>query len=258
MGISILDKIAEQKRIRVDDARRKRPVSTLERECGKPVPLLVKENKSIIAECKKGSPSKGIFLEKYFPADIAREYESGGASAISVITEEDFFFGSVQDLVNVREAVKIPILRKDFVVDEYMIYEAYSIGADAVLLIAEMLDKYALKDFYDCALSLGLSVLVESHDERNLERSLLLEKAFAGINARDLTDFSIDIMRARGLLKIIPPERISVAESGIRSIDDVKSLSQSGFDAFLIGEEFVLSRDRRASVGAFAAAAKGI
>jgi indole-3-glycerol phosphate synthase len=188
---------------------------------------------------KKASPSKGILRENFKPADIARSYEEHGAACLSVLTDVQFFQGSARYLEEARGACTLPALRKDFMVDEYQVYEAKAWGADCILLIAACLDDARMADLEACASSLGLSVLVEVHDHRELERSLRLRTPLLGINNRNLHNFDTNIENTIALLPDVPDDRIAVTESGISTRADVLRLRESGVHAFLVGEAFM-------------------
>jgi indole-3-glycerol phosphate synthase len=254
MGMTILEKIVEKKKERVASLKKEKPFYSLERQFAPVKPFLQKGRASLIAECKKGSPSKGVISEMYKPVATALHYERGGASALSVLTEEDFFYGSTADFTAVRNSVSLPMIRKDFIFDEYQIKESWAIGADAILFIVASLSDSQMKELYEKAKSYNLSVLVEAHDENEIERALLLENAIIGINARNLKDFSVDIERIAAMRSLIPAERIAVAESGITSIEAAKLLRSRGFDAFLVGEYFMRSDNPESRVKSFVSA----
>lgn len=195
---------------------------------------LAKPEISIIGEVKKASPSLGRISSKISLKDRIEEYNVS-VDAISCLTEEDHFHGNVDDLKEIRKMSPLPIIRKDFMIEEYQFYEAKVIGADAVLLIAAILDDVQLKDFYDLATELGLDALVETHDEWEMERALKLNAEIIGVNNRDLRDFTIRLDTTRRLSKMVPQDKILVAESGIATAYDVKFLKESRVDAFLIG-----------------------
>ncbi len=203
---------------------------------------------SFICECKKASPSKGVIAGDYPYTEIARGYEEAGAAAISVLTEEDYFLGSMDHLKVVTRTVKIPVLRKDFTVDPYMIYEACAGGASAILLICAILEDGQLREYREIADSLGLSALVEAHDEREVERALDSGARIVGVNNRDLRDFSVDIRNSIRLRTMVPAGVLYVSESGIRTPEDVGTLYRAGTDAVLIGETLMRSPDRRAEL----------
>lgn len=197
----------------------------------------------LIAEVKKASPSKGVIREDFDPLEIARIYEDSGAACISVLTDRRFFQGSLDYISLIRPAVAIPLLRKDFIIDAYQIFEARARGADAVLLIAACLEKSQLEDYMGIAGELALDVLVEAHTYKELDRALLAGAEIIGINNRDLSTFTVDIGTTLSLINDIPDDRIVVSESGIRSRDDVLRLQQAGVDAILVGESLMRERD---------------
>lgn len=192
----------------------------------------------IIAEFKRKSPSKGIINDQVQPLDVAAAYEKYGASGISVLTDHDFFGGSFDDILAVRNHVHIPVLRKDFMIDEYQFYEAKSIGADAVLLIAACLSPLQVQEFTDLAHELELEVLLEIHTEEEL-RHFNPEIDLVGINNRNLKDFKVDLQHSVRLKELLPKDTLSVAESGIYSLEDFRYLKDKGFDGFLMGEYFM-------------------
>lgn len=204
---------------------------------------LVKDGISIIAEIKKASPSKGLISENFEPIKMANEYQKGGADAISVLTERRFFGGDDRYLSCIKAQVPLPVLRKDFVVDVWQIYQSRLIGSDAILLICAILDKEELKKFHIIANMLGMDCLVEVHDERELDVALEVGAEIIGINNRNLNDFSIDLETTERLIKFLPSDKIVVAESGIRSINDVSYMVSLGVDALLVGEAFVRSEN---------------
>jgi indole-3-glycerol phosphate synthase len=197
----------------------------------------------LIAEVKKASPSKGVIRDEFDPVAIAKIYEDSGASCLSVLTEKKFFQGSLEYLGQIRKAVQLPLLRKDFIIDEYQIHEARAAGADAILLIAACLVKQQIEDYLSLARQLGLDVLVESHTYKELDRSLRAGATLVGINNRDLTTFTVSLQTTLDLLNDIPDDRIVVSESGIRTRDDVVKLHQAGVDAVLVGESLMREKD---------------
>ena len=203
---------------------------------------------SFICEVKKSSPSKGVIAAEFPYLAIAREYEAAGAAAISCLTEPDFFLGSDEYLREIAAAVKIPVLRKDFTVDPYMIYEAKVLGASAVLLICAILSDEELLEYGKIARALGLSALVEAHDEREVERALRVEHSIIGVNNRDLKTFTVDCRNSVRLRKMVPDDRLFVSESGIRTAEDIAVLRQNGTDAVLIGETLMRSPDKAAAL----------
>jgi len=197
----------------------------------------------LIAEVKKASPSKGVIREDFDPVKIAGIYEESGASCLSVLTEKKFFQGSLDYLGQIRKSVSLPLLRKDFIIDEYQIHEARAFGADAVLLIAACLEKGQMEEYLGIAAGLALDVLVESHTYKELDKSLLAGAQLVGINNRDLFTFTVSLQTTIDLLKDIPDDRIVVSESGIRTRDDVVMLQKAGVDAILVGESLMREKD---------------
>lgn len=201
---------------------------------------------SFICEVKKASPSKGVIAEHFPYVEIAQSYEAAGASAISVLTEPDYFQGSDRYLEEVVHAVTIPVLRKDFTVDPYMVYQAKVLGASAILLICAILDDGELREYSAMAESLGLSVLTEAHDETEVERALRGGARIVGVNNRDLKTFQVDVKNSIRLRSLVPPDVIFVSESGIRGPEDTKLLYENGTDAVLIGETLMRCSDKKA------------
>jgi len=193
----------------------------------------------VIAEVKKASPSKGVIRPDFRPGEIARSYERGGAACLSVLTDEDFFQGSDAYLQEARAACSLPVLRKDFTIDEYQVVEARVLGADCILLIVAALDDAKLRELFDCATSIGLDVLVEVHDAEELERALALGGGLLGINNRNLRNFEVSIDTTLALRERVPQSRRIVTESGILSTTDVAKMREAGIDAFLVGEAFM-------------------
>jgi indole-3-glycerol phosphate synthase len=206
---------------------------------------------SVIAEVKRSSPSKGALAEISNPAQLAALYEKGGASVISVLTEQRRFGGSLQDFVEVRSRVSTPMLRKDFIVNEYLVRESRAFGADLLLLIVAALDDVQLQDFYALARELGMKVLIEVHDASELERALKVDPEIIGVNARNLKTLEIDLNNFTSLLPRVPSNIYSIAESGIATIDDVKLARSAGAQAILVGETLVKSGDPVASITEF-------
>ncbi|MFK7955252.1 MAG: indole-3-glycerol phosphate synthase TrpC [Lysobacterales bacterium] len=202
----------------------------------------------VIAEIKKASPSKGLIREDFDPVWLAGSYDQGGATCLSVLTDEAFFQGHDQYLKDVRLACSLPLLRKDFVVDAYQVYEARVLGADCILLIVSALGDAALLELSILALELGLDVLIEVHDEDELERALTLPEGLIGVNNRNLRTFETRIQTTIDLLPKMPPDRLLVTESGIASSEDVSQLQQAGISAFLIGETFMRAPDPGAAL----------
>ena len=197
----------------------------------------------LIAEVKKASPSKGVIREDFDPLRIAGTYEEAGASCLSVLTEKRYFQGSIDYLGSIRRAVSLPLLRKDFIVDEYQIFEARAAGADAILLIAACLERRQIEDYLGIAAHLGLDVLVESHTYQELDKSLHAGARIVGINNRDLSSFTVSLQTTFDLLTDIPDDRTVVSESGIRTRDDVVRLEKAGVDAVLVGESLMREKD---------------
>jgi len=203
---------------------------------------------SFICECKKASPSKGLIAPEFPYLDIAREYEAAGADAVSVLTEPKWFLGRDEYLEQIAAAVKIPCLRKDFVVDEYMIDQAKTLGAAAVLLICAILDEPHLRDYIARCDELGLSALVEAHDEAEIETALRAGARIIGVNNRNLKDFSVDTGNSGRLRSLVPDGVLFVAESGVSTAADVAALREAGVDAVLIGEALMRAPDKRAKL----------
>ncbi|HJV34681.1 indole-3-glycerol phosphate synthase TrpC [Geomonas sp.] len=198
---------------------------------------------AIIAEVKKGSPSKGVIRPDFDPLEIASIYQDNGASCLSVLTDQHFFLGHLGYLALIREQVSLPLLRKDFIFDPYQIYQARAAGADAILLIAAMLDLPQLRDFHALARELALDVLLEVHDERELETALKTDCTMIGINNRNLRTFGVDIATSERLAAQIPEGRLIVAESGINRREEIVRLTEKGLHAFLIGESLMRETD---------------
>ena len=248
----ILDEIAAKTRERV--ARCKENVSleemkkkalSLPAETGFPFEKqLKKDGVSFICEIKKASPSKGVIAEHFPYLDIAAEYEKIGADCISVLTEPDYFMGSTEYLKEIHEKVDVPLLRKDFTVDEYMIYEAKVIGASAVLLICSLLNEETLREWITLSHSLGLSALVEAHDEEEIQMAVRTGARIIGVNNRNLKTFEVDINNCIRQRKHIPSDILFVAESGIKGPEEIKALRKNKVDAVLIGETMMRSPDK--------------
>ncbi|MBO5526241.1 MAG: indole-3-glycerol phosphate synthase TrpC [Clostridia bacterium] len=248
--MTILDTIAEATRERVALKKKAFPLA----DCKKAALSLPKgertfedmrETMSFICECKKASPSKGVIAPTFPYLDIAREYERAGAFAISVLTEPKWFLGKDEYLKEISETVSIPCLRKDFTVDEYMLYEAKTLGAKAVLLIVSLLDAHKLKAYREIAEGLGMSALVEAHDEHELEVAQRAGATLIGVNNRNLKDFSVDLSNAGRLRALVDPSVKFVAESGIKTRQDVANLERMGVNAVLVGETLMRSPDKK-------------
>ena len=198
---------------------------------------------NVIAELKKASPSRGVIREDYAPADLAPKLESAGAAALSVLTEEEFFSGSLADLKTARKAVQIPVLRKDFIVDPWQVWETRAAGADAFLLIAAILSDETLRELLELGRSLGMEPLVEVHTREEVARAIAAGARIIGVNNRDLRNFDVRVETSLELVEAIPEECIAVSESGLRTHDDLARLRGAGFDAFLIGEHLMKEPD---------------
>lgn len=193
----------------------------------------------IIAELKKASPSKGVICESFYPVETAMTYEEGGATALSVLTEPYYFLGCNRYLTDVKRHTKIPVLRKDFIIDPLQIFEAKAIGADAILLIVAILPYGKLKEYFKLAKDLNLDVLVETHNEKEIEMALEAGADIIGINNRDLATFHVDLATSKLLRRYIPSDKIVVSESGIHTVDDINFIKMLGFNAVLIGESMI-------------------
>ncbi len=198
---------------------------------------------AVIAEIKKASPSKGVIRDPFYPAEIAKSYEKGGASCLSVLTDKDFFQGSEDYLQEARAAVSLPVIRKDFIVDPYQVYEARAIGADCILLIVAALEDTQMSELNALAIELGMDVLIEVHDADELDRALVLDNRLIGINNRNLHTFDVTLETTLGLLSAIPEDKIVVTESGILTQDDVQLMQKNRVNAFLVGEAFMRANE---------------
>lgn len=258
--MNILDKICETTKERIEKEKQKISLSEV-RKIAESIKSVEKENyfnfeKAIgkkekinfICEIKKASPSKGIISEDFDYIKIAKDYQKAKADAISCLTEPHYFLGADEYLKEVKETVNIPILRKDFIIDEYMIYQSKNIKADAILLIAAVLDKYKLKDYFCIANDLGLSSLFEIHNEEELEKILNLNPRIIGVNNRDLKTFEVDINNSVRLRKLIPNNIIFVSESGIKNRNDIKILEENKINAVLIGETLMIKKDKEKEI----------
>ena len=254
----ILDEIAVKTRERIQAEKRRVPLSEMkalaaeakarrQEEGGEDFPFekaLAKPDMSFICEVKKASPSKGVIAEHFPYLEIAEEYEAAGADAVSVLTEPFYFRGSNDYLVQIRRKVSLPLLRKDFTVDEYMIYQARTIGADAILLICAILSPGQLSEYGGIARELGLSALVEAHDEREVEMALAANAGIIGINNRNLKDFTVDIENSVRLRSMVSGNILYVSESGMKTREDIARLEENGIDGVLIGERLMRSPDK--------------
>ncbi|MDG2252432.1 MAG: indole-3-glycerol phosphate synthase TrpC [Methylophilaceae bacterium] len=246
---NILDKILDTKKIEISASKVILSKSTLddqiaqisdERDFVKAIQIQ-QENKlsSVIAEIKKASPSKGIIREDFKPKEIAKSYDQGGASCLSVLTDVKYFQGSPHYIQDVKKVCQLPVLRKDFIIDPYQIYESKALGADCILLIVAALDLSQLRDFELIAHSLGMSVLVESHDEKELEQALQLSTPLVGINNRNLKTFEVTLQTTIDLVSQIPKDKIPITESGIFNHEDICLMNENGIFTFLVGEAFM-------------------
>ncbi|MCR4642614.1 MAG: indole-3-glycerol phosphate synthase TrpC [Lachnospiraceae bacterium] len=250
--MNILEEIAAYTTKRIEEAKRQRSASELEKEAFA-LPkgdfafekALRKEGLSFICECKKASPSKGVIAEDFPYLQIAKEYEQAGADCLSVLTEPKWFLGSDAYVREIAAEVKLPVLRKDFTVDEYMIFQAKLMGASAVLLIVAMLTPEQIKSGLKLCDELGLSALVETHDEAEADIALNVGARVIGVNNRNLKDFSVDNTLADRMRRLIPKEAVFVSESGIKDAEDVKRITEAGADAVLIGETLMRAADKK-------------
>jgi len=253
--LTILDEIAEYTKQRIEKEKQQINLTALRSKAealGKGSfafeKALKKDDIAFICECKKASPSKGLIAQDFPYLQIAREYEAAGADCISVLTEPHWFLGSDSFLEEITASVSIPCIRKDFTVDEYMIYEAKLLGASAVLLICSILEEKQLKDYIQVADSLGLSSLVEAHDENEIESALNCGARVIGVNNRNLKDFTVDTGNSGRLRSLVPENLVFVSESGVKSNDDIRALRRIGVDAVLIGETLMRAADKKAKL----------
>lgn len=256
--MTILDKIIARKEVEVLNAKEAVTVSELENyPLFKREPyslrnsILDKSKSGIIAEFKRASPSKGIINNRNSVQEVVQGYEAAGASAISVLTDTDFFNGSLQDLTDARESVNIPILRKEFIIDAYQITEAKAHGADVILLIAAVLTFKQIQELSTYAKSLGLSVLLEVHNEEELTKSIHDTIDAIGVNNRNLKDFTVSIQHSLDLVNLIPDQFIKVSESGLSNPESIIELKEAGFQSFLIGENFMKAANPGLSIEEF-------
>lgn len=249
----ILDEIAEKARVRVAESRKRISPDVMAEKAKQKAKAtepfrfekaLAKDGVSFICEVKKASPSKGVIAGDFDYLAIAKDYEKAGADAISVLTEPDYFLGSIDYLAEIAEHVKTPLLRKDFVVDEYMIDEAKAAGASAVLLICALLDEETLNRYHKHCDELGLSALVEAHDEDEIQMAVRAGARIIGVNNRNLKDFTVDIHNGIRLRKKVPKEILFVAESGIKTRENIVELEKGCVNAVLIGETFMRSENK--------------
>lgn len=247
--MNILERIVADTRALVARRKTEVPVRTLEARAAERPPArslaeaLRQPDLAFIAEIKKASPSKGLLRAAFDPPAIARQYEAGGAAALSVLTEPSYFQGGLEDLAAVRPVVDLPLLRKDFIVDPYQLFEARAAGADAVLLIAAVLDRVQLSDLHQAAEALGLSCLVELYDVRELDRIDFDQVRILGVNNRDLRTFEVDVEHSLRVFAHVPGDVVRVSESGLRSATELAHLRRNGVDAVLMGETFMRATD---------------
>ena len=254
--IVMLDEIVEKTKLRIDEEKKIKSLDDLKAEVlSKEIEMdfpfkkaLSTQDISIIAEVKRASPSKGLIAEDFDYVKIAKEYEEAGASAISVLTEPYFFLGSDDYLSDIAQNVSIPILRKDFVVDEYMIWQAKALGASAILLIVSILDTVQLKKYLDLAHDLGLSAIVETHDASEISTAMIVGAEIIGVNNRNLNDFTVDIENSINLRRCVSGDVVFISESGIKTKEDVTRLKENNVDAVLIGETLMKSDDKKSLI----------
>lgn len=261
----ILDTIVESTRRRVEDRKQFRSEASLKyaamaapKEDFRFEKALAAKEMSFICEVKKASPSKGLIAPKFPYLDIGREYERAGAAAISVLTEPEFFQGDDRYLEEIKRAVSIPVLRKDFTIDPYQIYEAKLLGADAVLIICALHTEKTVRAYLEICDTLGLSALVEAHTAEEVEMARSAGARIIGVNNRDLKTFRVDLDTCIGLRRLIPPDVLFVAESGVRSAADIARLQASGVDAVLIGETLMRSEDKTQALEALRCGLKSV
>jgi indole-3-glycerol phosphate synthase len=254
---NILEEILVRKRVEVEESLRRRPLRDLMKQSDSAPsprnflqPLIDSPPIRLIAEVKKASPSKGVIRADFDPVEIAKAYVEGGASCLSVLTDESFFQGSLESLARIREAVDIPLLRKDFIVHPYQVFEARVAGADAVLLIAECLTRQELRSIHQLVEELGMVALVELYDRRNLDNVLHTGASLIGVNNRNLQNFEVDLQHTVRLRSEIPPDRYVVAESGIATRADAVMLEQNRIQGMLVGESLMRQRDVAAATRA--------
>lgn len=256
--MNILDQLAEYSRLRVAEDKKKISLDEIkniaiqtknEKLCDFAFEKALKKGDlSFICECKKASPSKGLIEPDFRYLEIAREYEAAGADCISVLTEPKWFLGSDEYLKEIAKTVSIPCIRKDFTVDEYQIYQAKTLGAAAVLLICSILSEVQLGEYIKICDSLGISALVEIHDEKEAGMAVRAGARIIGVNNRNLKDFTVDTANSRKLRDLIPDDIIFVSESGVKSTDDIRAIREIGADAVLIGETLMRADDKKAKL----------
>ncbi len=245
----MLDRIIAQKREEVEQSKQRMPLSRLEERIARqkePLDFALALNGAhtrLIAEVKRASPSRGRLCPDFNPVKLAKAYAQGGAAAISVLTEANYFEGSLNHLAAIRAEIRLPLLRKDFIFDPYQVYESRAYGADALLLMASVLNQSQLKELLSLSHSLGLGCLVEAHNQAEVEQALTSQAEIIGINNRDFNNFAVDINTTHRLRSLIPPQKIVVSESGINHRSDVEKLRGWGVNAILVGEALVTARD---------------
>lgn len=251
--MTILEELANHAKERVEAAKKITSLREIKEEAAKQMTnepfafekALKKQDMAFICECKKASPSKGIIAEEFPYLTIAKEYEVAGADCISVLTEPKWFLGSNRYLQEIAQTVSIPCIRKDFTVDEYMIYEAKALGAAAVLLICSILSEEQLKEYLKLCDELGLSALVEAHDEKEVLMAVGAGARMIGVNNRNLKDFSVDTKNSQKLRQMVPEDIIFVSESGVKDAEDIRQLRECGTNAVLIGETLMRASDKK-------------
>jgi len=251
--VNILNEIAQATEVRVEEAKKKVSLEEMKKQalslsCETGFPFenaLKKDGIRFICECKKASPSKGVIAEEFPYLEIAKSYESAGAACISVLTEPKWFLGQDAYLKEITDQVSIPCIRKDFTVDEYMIYEAKVLGASAVLLICSLLPEDILKKYIEICDSLGLSALVEAHDEEEIAFAVRAGARIIGVNNRNLKNFTVDVNNSKRLRALVPEDIVFVAESGIKNREDIAILEEAKVDAVLIGETLMRADNKK-------------
>lgn len=264
--MTILDELAAYARVRVTEDQKKVSLEELKKKCeeivskeetgegafhGRFYKALEKPGMRFISEVKKASPSKGVISEDFPYMQIAKEYEKAGTDCISCLTEPKWFLGSDEIFKEIRRSVSVPMIRKDFTIDPYQIYQAKVMGADAVLLICSLLDTETIRKYIAICDALHLDALVETHDEKEIESAVNAGARIIGVNNRNLKDFSVDFNNAKNLRKMIPEDVLYVSESGVKTVDDIRVLKEIGADAVLIGETLMRAEDKKAMLQAF-------
>ncbi len=263
----ILDDLAAASKKRAEAAKKKIPMKTMEKLAFESLEKSIENGLSFeqslaspgisfICEVKRASPSKGLIAPDFPYVEIAKDYETAGADAISILTEPEYFLGNNSYLTEISHKVGLPLLRKDFIVDPYQIYEAKVIGASAVLLICALLDTKALEEGLKLCKSLGLSALVEAHDEKEIHSALTAGASIIGVNNRNLKTFEVDFNNSLRLRRLVPSDVVFVAESGIKTVTDIRLLSEAGVNAVLIGESLMRSPDKKEILDGFKRAAQ--